>query len=515
MSSNSMSPNQREILSARSTVTGKQEYITSTNNILNVNATFSASAIAIQDGSNSSIKATVLNLTNSHPLTVAITDSSGNQISSFGGGTQYADGTTQATPTGTVALGKNSSNVLHSLALDSSGNLNVNVAAGGGSGGTSSSFGAAFPSTGTAIGATDGTNMQSLKVDGSKNLLTSINVALPAGTNVIGHVITDTGSTTAVTGTVTVSGTVTANAGTNLNTSLLALESGGNLASVATNTTNIPNVIGTAASAIPSKLLQIGGSDGTNARAIKTNTTGQLDIRPLTSGDQVTVANSTIAVTQSGTWTNTVTQATAANLNATVVGTGTAGSAASGVVTVQGITSMTPVQVSQATASNLNAQVIGSTASGSSVTSNPVTLGGRAATALPTAVSDGQVVNEMLDKFGRGVMLNNAFRDIIASQTTTITSSTAETTIITAIASTFADLASIMVSNTSATAVRVDFRDTTAGSVLFSIYVPAGDMRGVNLTSPWPQTSVNTNWTAQSSASVSDLRIAAQYIKNK
>lgn len=37
-----------------------------------------------------------------------------------------------------------------------------------------------------------------------------------------------------------------------------------------------------------------------------------------------------------------------------VAGGGTAGTAASGVVTVQGITSMTPVQVSQATASNLN-----------------------------------------------------------------------------------------------------------------------------------------------------------------
>ena len=42
----------------------------------------------------------------------------------------------------------------------------------------------------------------------------TVNAALPAGSNVIGHVITDTGSTTAVTGTVTVSGTVTANIGT-------------------------------------------------------------------------------------------------------------------------------------------------------------------------------------------------------------------------------------------------------------------------------------------------------------
>src|ERR1700684_559731 len=37
--------------------------------------------------------------------------------------------------------------------LDSSGNLKVNIAAGGGAGGTSSTFGAALPNLGTAIGA--------------------------------------------------------------------------------------------------------------------------------------------------------------------------------------------------------------------------------------------------------------------------------------------------------------------------------------------------------------------------
>lgn len=96
-------------------------------------------------------------LTNSTPAAVAIVDANGNQITSFGGGTQYADGTTQATPTGTVALGKNPSNILHSLALDASGNLEVVV-----------------------------------------------NASLPAGTNVIGHVIVDSGSIT-VSGSVSVS----------------------------------------------------------------------------------------------------------------------------------------------------------------------------------------------------------------------------------------------------------------------------------------------------------------------
>lgn len=48
------------------------------------------------------------------------------------------------------------------LQLDSAGNLLVNVKAGGGAGGTSSSFAAAFPATGTAAGMSQGGNMVAL-----------------------------------------------------------------------------------------------------------------------------------------------------------------------------------------------------------------------------------------------------------------------------------------------------------------------------------------------------------------
>lgn len=58
--------------------------------------------------------------------------------------------------------------------VSSTNPLPVNVVAGGGTGGTSSTFGAAFPATGTAIGASDGTNMQGLLVDGSGNLKVNI-----------------------------------------------------------------------------------------------------------------------------------------------------------------------------------------------------------------------------------------------------------------------------------------------------------------------------------------------------
>jgi len=496
----------------------------------------------------------------------------------------------------------------------------------------------------------------------------SFPVTIAAGSAVIGHVITDSGSVAAVTG------TVTANAGTNLNTSLLALESGGNLASVATNTTNIPNVIGTAASAIPSKLLQIGGSDGTNARAIKTNTSGQMDIRPLTSSDNVTIANSTLAVTQSGNWsvrnqdgagnaltTNSTTytakfaldtnllgtlgtafstagkvdvkgadgdvfvrQATASNLNATVVGTGTfavqatlsaettkvigtvrnlgnAGAVFDGVntaatapangilglglynstepspttgqsvgiqldskgrqrmvlmdaagntrglnidsnnnagvvlqtqtdtvmvggVNIKEINAVTPLMGNGATGTGSQRVTIandntgianwGQGATGSAVPSGAEYQGLIAKTANPSAATDGNMVGAMGDKIGRQVSVIGQVRQLITTQTTTITASTSETTVFTAVASTFLDLTAIAVANTSATATRVDFRDTTAGSVLFSIYVPAGDTRGIVFTRPFPQTTVNTNWTAQSSASVTDLRIFMQAEKN-
>ncbi len=70
--------------------------------------------VRITDGTTDN---TILDLTNANPVTVAIVDGSGNQVTSFGG-----------------------------------------------SGGTSSSFGSAFPSTGTAGGYSDGTNMQTARV---------------------------------------------------------------------------------------------------------------------------------------------------------------------------------------------------------------------------------------------------------------------------------------------------------------------------------------------------------------
>lgn len=170
---------------------------------------------------------------------------------------------------------------------------------------------------------------------------------------------------------------------------------------------------------------------------------------------------------------------------------------------------------SQATAANLNAQAVGNVASGSTDSGNPVKIGMLAKTALPTAVSDAQRVNAIADKFGRQITIPQGMRDIVVTQTTTISASTSETTVLTAVASTFLDITAITIANTSTTGVRVDIRDATAGSVKFSWWVPSSQTMGAVFSVPIPQSAVNNNWTVQSSASVTDLRVYVVAVKNK
>jgi hypothetical protein len=82
--------------------------------------------------------------------------------------------------------------------------------------------------------------------------------------------------------------------------------------------------------------------------ALSLTTTGLLRVDGSNVTQPVSVAG-TVAVTQSGSWTNTVVQPTASNLNATVVGVGTAGTPSGGVLTIQGVTGMTPISVTPPT----------------------------------------------------------------------------------------------------------------------------------------------------------------------
>ena len=109
-----------------------------------------------------------------------------------------------------------------------------------------------------------------------------------------------------------VSGTVTANAGTNLNTSLLALEAGGNLATTATNTgTTNTNLGAPGATACASDTASCSTNQQMQRLAQRLTTINTTLNAPFQANGSI--GNTSFAATQ----------ATASALNATVVGTGT------------------------------------------------------------------------------------------------------------------------------------------------------------------------------------------------
>ena len=192
----------------------------------------------------------------------------------------------------------------------------------------------------------------------------------------------------------------------------------------------------------------------------------------------------------------------------------------SGTVNV-GISAALPAgisQVMQLNPANMQVAASGDIASGTTDSGNPVKQGFVGITALPTAVTNGQRVNGTADKFGRKIVLPITIRDLTGRQTTTISASTAETTIVTAGgAGVFNDIVMLIISNTSvSTNTRIDFRDTTGGAVLFSLQsIGGGAPVGFALPVPIPQTTANTNWTAQCASSTTDIRIFAVFAKNQ
>ena len=270
---------------------------------------------------------------------------------SIGGGSQYADATTVAGgQLGTVAMGTDGSN-LQFLSTDSSGVLGVNILSGSSAGteytdGTASAGG----QKGTVVMALDSSNstLDFLRLDSSNNLNVNVanstlavtqsgtwNVGLSTGSNTIGKVkITDGTNDLSITaggampisddgGSITVDGTVgiteinTDDLDTGAGTDTQAIigiaipGSGGH--SLWDESIKLKDGSGTSISSTGSALdvniasgvtlevnldeandsVQVYGYDGTVNRAIKTDTSGNV---------QVDVLNTSIPVTQSGTW---------------------------------------------------------------------------------------------------------------------------------------------------------------------------------------------------------------------
>lgn len=97
-------------------------------------------------------------------------------------------------------------------------------------------------------------------------------------------------------------------------------------------------------------------------------------------------------------------------------------------------------------------------------------------------------------------------------ESTTLANGT-ETTIVTANASHPQDLLLLLLTNQTATAVRVAFRDTTGGAVRFYVNLAPQGGAVIEFPAPVKAAAKNTNWTAQLSAGGISVDVFAQYTR--
>ena len=145
---------------------------------------------------------------------------------------------------------------------------------------------------------------------------------------------------------------------------------------------------------------------------------------------------------------------------------------------------------------------------------NPVKIGGKARSADAVAVATGDRADLYMDLLGKVVVVPQAPRALLVCASVTLTTTTETTLLSAGGAGIFVDLSWVCIANTSATAVRVDFRPATAGTVGLSVMAPAGLNVMIPFSDvPFLQTTANNNWTVQLGAAVTDVRISVGSLK--
>lgn len=491
--------------------------------------------------------------------------------SSSGGGTTVVTAGTITIAAGTVSISAGSSNI---GTVTVSGTANVNIAqvngatvASAASGiqkvGVTDGSGNAVTSTSSALDV----NIKSVSVVQSVNGSVSITAgtvsvnALPAGSNTIGTVtvsgtanvnVTQINGTTistaaagiqktgladgsgnAITSTASaldvnikstsvpqpVSGSVSITAGT---VSINAIPSGSNAIGTVTVSgtanVNLAQVNGVTVATAAAGIQKAGLTDGTG-NAI-TSTSSALDVN-IKSVSVVQSVNGSVSIT-AGTVSINAIPAGSNNVGTVTVNVINAGSNNIGSVSIAAYpVTAASVNITQILGSGIvtggvtGSQAVGGpTASGVTLAANPQTAGGLAKTTNPTAVTDGQVVNSLHDKLGKQVVVG-AIRDLKAIQQTSINNSTATTTVVTAIASTFLDVYGCIVTNNASAVNKVTFADSSGGTTRWVLEVPATDTRGFMLPvdSAIVQSGSNAVWQAQCSVSGS-VEVTMLYVKN-
>lgn len=305
---------------------------------------------------------------------------------------------------------------------------------------------------------------------------------------------------------------------------------------------------------------QIVSSDGANALDISVGGAAKVDGSAVTQPISGTVSISgsvtvsgTVAATQSGTWnitniSGTISLPTGAATAAKQPALGTAGSASSDVITVQGIGSMTPIlttlsgtnnintvstvttvatvtsvtqnaDVRQSTASNLNAQTVGNIASDSADSGNPIKVGSRAIAALSgtTLVSAADRVDAQGDLDGAIITRNNyALGDVVSGANTTTGTSAVEV-IAAPGANVFLYISAVQVANTGASASLITFQRDTGGSpaTLGYTIAPAGGGSNIRFDPPLKVSTANQNFGFTAATGSTTIYVSAQGFKSK
>jgi hypothetical protein len=370
------------------------------------------------------------------------------------------------------------------------------------------SFSAA-PSQVAYIGGYDGTNVVPIKVDASgvvaftatvnavnSSVVTAFSAApdkvgyvggfdgtniVPIKVNASGVVFVDTDFTGSATS--AVPGMVGFMGGTD----------GTNLRGFAVRTTGDPRFVATTASAVPAIACFTGGTDGTNVRAFTLRTTG--DPR------YVATANSAVPaiVDFVGGTDGTNIRALAVRTTGDARNVATVTSAVPLIAAYFGGTDGTNINGVRVDASG-TVQMGGNVANDAADSGNPVKIGGVAmVTTFPVSAAQGDRVNFAADKYGAQITRLEAARDqIVNFHAGAVT--TAETVILTAVASCYVDLYAVTFSNLTTSEHTVTVKDGSAGTTKFIIPLRSMSVDGIAFTRPWPQSGISCNWTAQLAA---------------
>ena len=390
-------------------------------------------------------------LGSNHAAHVAILDGSGNQITSFGGGTQYTEGDVDATITGTAILGEAPSDTLEPLQLNASNQLQVDIAA---------------DSAGLATSANQLPDGHNVTVDNA-----SIDVqgdtahdAVDAGdpVKIGGHAYAEAGPTA-----VSTDDRVDAYFDRKGHMGVTIFSHDGTQAADIINVAGFGGLFN-----IPADL---------SGHTPDFSSTGETPVWAWSTDN--TIANARYALVDSS-----------GHPQIDIIGALPAGT-----------NNIGDVDIASALPAGTNnigeVDVQGDTADDSADSSgNPVKIGGVARTTNRTAVANGDRVDAAFDDMGRQIVTIGQPRDLTTHARTSIASAS-ETTILSAGgAGVFHDVTMLILTNESNAALEIDIRDSTAGTIRLTINLAPKGGAVIPFPRPLTQATANNNWTADANS---------------